>query len=280
MESIAHSVGLVQGERIEMREFGIKATFKAKVRGKHLDGVKRGKIRNWSANSVRRLREVLLSKHVPDSQVVGITLTVPWRDPVPDIDDVFRASIKRFRVAFIRAYPNSAAVYRVELQQRGMPHLHMITYFGKGDTLDVGKILLLWWKHGFLDLRDGSMDGYLKHGVKCEVMGDNVTRLVQYLCDHASKRKQAQLGWQGRQWGVIASRNLSPRPSIDLPPFSSARSEGYFWRLIHRLTRYRVKGVGSCPFGYHYTRPRRIYGVTFGVSPATARRCFALAESH
>ena len=279
--SISHHSGLVQGEKVEMAEYGIRARFKGvKVRGKQLDGKKRGKVCGWSAASVRRLRETLLNLWVPDSQVVGVTFTLPWVEDVPNIGQVFRAIIERFRVAFSRAYPNSAAVYRVELQQRGMPHLHAVCFFGGGDTFDAGKMLLMWWRNGFQDLRDGSMDGFLKYGVKCEIMGSNVVRLVQYLCDHASKRKQAQLGWQGRQWGVIGSKNLCKRPTVELPPFPTARAEGYFWRLIHRLTRYRVKGGEGCPFGYHYTRPRRVFGVTFGVSPDTARRCFDLALAH
>lgn len=262
-----------------MTEYGIKASFKGvKVRGKHLDGVKRGKIRGWSAGSVRRLRETLLSRHVPDSQVVGVTFTLPWKKDVPHIDEVFRAIMERFRVAFSRAYPKSAAIYRIELQKRGMPHLHCIMSFAPGESYDKGKLLLLWWKNGFQDLRDGSMDGFIKYGVKCEIMGSNVVRLVQYLCDHASKRKQAQLGWKGRQWGVIGSKNLCNRPTKMLPPFPTARAEGYFWRLIHRLTRYRVKG--DCSFGFKYTNPRRVYGVTFGVSPDVARMCWNLAIEH
>jgi len=281
MDSISKQRALVQGQRLEMAEYGIRARFAGvKVRGKHLDGVKRGKICGWSAGSVRRLRETLLGRFVPDSQVIGVTLTLPWREDVPNIGEVFRMSLERFRKAFSRAYPKSAAVYRVELQARGMPHLHMVCYFAQGETFDAGNLLFLWWRHGFGDLRDGSMDGFIKHGVKCEIMGSNVVRLVQYLCDHTSKRKQAQLGWKGRQWGIIAPRNLCKRPTTELPPFPTARAEGYFWRLIHRLTRYRVKGGEGCPFGYHYTRPRRVFGVTFGVSPDTARRCFDLALAH
>lgn len=264
-----------------MAEYGIRARFNGvKTRGKQLDGVKRGKVCGWSAASVRRLRETLLNRWVPDSQVVGVTLTLPWKSDIPNIGEEFRAIIMRFRTAFSRSYPNSAAVYRVELQQRGMPHIHAVCFFSPGETFDAGKIITMWWKNGFRDLRDGSLAGYIKYGVKCEMMGSNVVRLVQYLCDHASKRKQAQMGWEGRQWGIIGSKNLRERPRTELPPFPTARAEGYFWRLIHRLTRYRVKGSGDCPFGYHYTRPLRHFGVTFGVTPETARKCFDLAVAH
>jgi len=280
MNSISHYLGLVRCKAIELREFGIKATFEKKGRGKHLDGVKRGKIRGWSANSARRLRDTLNEKWVPDSQVVGLTLTLPWKNEFDGLADEFRKSVHRFSIAFRRAYPNSAAVYRIELQTRGMPHLHAICFFGSGDRFLSDELLVMWWKQGFRDLRDGSMMGYLRRGVKCDSLNLNAKRLVMYLCDHTSKRKQAQLGWVGRQWGVIASSNLSNRPFGNLPPFSSERSEGYFWRLVHFFTRYRVKGKGNCPFGYHYTRPKRRFGVTFGISPAVAWRFYRAAEDH
>ena len=279
--SISHHFGLVQGQRVEMSEYGIRVKFAGtKPRGNHLDGVKRGEVKGFSLASVRRLRELLLTKYIPSATVVGITLTVPWKDVAGDSCRLFRAAVERFRKAFQRKYPHSAMIYRVELQKRGMPHLHAVCYFAEGDTFDATWFTFAWWKQGFGSLYDGSMGADLAHGVKCEMMGNNCTRLVQYLCDHASKKKQAQLGWEGRQWGVFAPKNLVSRPSTKLPPFPTPRAEGYFWRLIHRFTRYRVKGRGNCPFGYRYTHPRRVYGVTFGVSPDFVNRCYDLALKH
>lgn len=281
--SISQCSGLVQGDCVELSDYGIHARFKGLIRGKHLDGVKRGKIRSWSASSVRRLRETLLKRYIPNSSVYGVTLTLPWKSDIPNIGDVFRASLKRFRDYFSRIFPNSACVYRVELQQRQMPHLHLIAFFSSLDKADdlSAWFMLNWWRHGFADLRDGSMDGYIKYGVKVEPMGENVTRLIQYLCDHASKKKQVQLGWSGRQWGIIGSGNLVFRPVSSLPPFPTSRAEGYFWRLVHRFTRYRVKDEKKLSgFEWRYTKPRRKFGVTFGVSPDTARRFYDLAINH
>lgn len=280
--SISHNRGLVQGERIELLDYGVKASFKVQVRGKQLDGVKRGKIKGWSLSSVRRLRETLLRRFVPDSQVVGVTLTLPWKGEVENIGKVFRACLNRFKVAFHRQFPHSALIYRVELQQRQMPHLHCIVFIAKADgRYDGGWWVYAWWRHGFSDLRDGSMDGYIEHGVKAEIMGENAKRLVQYLCDHTSKKKQSQMGWTGRQWGVIGGNNLVNRPGEYLPPFESPRHEGYFWRLVHRYTRYRVadKAMRS-GFGWRYTKPRRHYGVTFGISPALAKKFWDAGLQH
>ena len=40
------------------------------------------------------------------------------------------------------------------------------------------------------------------------LIGASATGIIGYLCDHESKHKQAQLGWQGRQWGVVGRSNL------------------------------------------------------------------------
>lgn len=39
---------------------------------------------------------------------------------------------------------------------------------------------------------------------------------VHYLCDHESKRKQDQLGWKGRQWGICNRKALSFNPGEDI----------------------------------------------------------------
>lgn len=40
---------------------------------------------------------------------------------------------------------------------------------------------------------------------------------IHYLCDHQSKRKQEQLGWKGRQWGIVNRRALSFEASAEVP---------------------------------------------------------------
>lgn len=279
MDIVSHNSGFVQNGSIILRDVGMKCKEKrVRIRGQHLNGVKRGRIQGFSAQSSQRLRNTLLGMWIPDSKVVGVTLTLPWKAEFDGLDNEFRRSVNRFAMAFKRAYPHSAAIYRVELQTRGFPHLHMICFFSKEDRFLSDEMMILWWKHGFMNLRDGSLDGYVRKGVKIDELNINARRLLMYLCDHTSKRKQAQLGWKGRQWGIINRRNLRWRPYEFLPPFSSARSEAYFWRLIHMLSRYRVKS--DCPFGFRYTHPRRMYGVHFGVTPRIAKRCWQLAEDH
>lgn len=283
MTSISQNSGIVQGVKMSIGKFGLRATFKGHgIRGNHLEGVRRGVIRGWSRASVRRLRDTLWSKSIPDSVIVGVTLTVPWKEENFKVCDEFKSALNRLALMFKRRFPSSAFVYRVELQKRGMPHLHAIVYFATSDYGSVSSakdwFTLQWWK-SFKDVHGGSVEDYFKHGVDCKPLDDSPLRLMRYLCDHASKRKQEQMGWKGRQWGVIGSSRLSSLPEIRLPDFPTARSEGYFWRLLGRVCSYWQKG--NFPFGLRCRPSTRKWGVSFVPGGGdTVRRIYEAALAH
>ena len=107
-----------------------------KVQPKHLESVKRSEITTFSAASSRRLREALFNSSIPDSIVLGLTLTVPWHaDDFEPLMDEWRKTFERFRTAFIRRFPGSAVIYRNELQKRGAPHVHAVLYLSQKDLL-------------------------------------------------------------------------------------------------------------------------------------------------
>ena len=116
MNSIPKRAVFVQGVKMGYSELGFHATFKGlNVRGNQLDGVKRGRIHGWSRASVRRLRETLYTRWIPDAKIYGLTLTLPWRDMPGDIGAEFRRSWRVFQMAFTRRYPHSALIWRIEL---------------------------------------------------------------------------------------------------------------------------------------------------------------------
>ena len=77
--------------------------------------------------------------------------------------------------------------------------------------------------------------GAEKRAVKFESLSaGDTTRRWSYLAAHTSKSKQAQLGWQGRQWGVV-NRSLLDREEpirIELPRRAMYR----VIRCLRRLT--------------------------------------------
>lgn len=236
----------------------------------HLEGVKRGEIKGWSSKSVNRLRACLITA-VPDveSEMFGVCLTVPVTDLREEMPTLSRDLFERFRVTLSRSAPHFvAAVWRVELQQRGMPHWHLVVW-----AVD--------WQAAFVEIEGAwrsALSGWgLERPVQvvrrlgreevtvlcrtqadgvCEALGDlrgadgqQVTvrptllggrdDALRYLVDHESKRKQAQLGWKGRQWGVIGRSRLS-HPVEE----SGLDERGRVWlmRLVRRWTRHHYAG--------------------------------------
>lgn len=182
----------------------------AKVEG---SGGKRGKISSASAASFRRLREFCVT-HYCNDQCWGITLTVPGLEVVSP--EVFRAM--HHKLVVWCNDNNVPLIWRVELQQRGQPHLHCVTY---GTAKDCIRICNQWYRclHK-APLCYGVMYPEAKNimllprdmlsGARYAVCIEELTgdfRSWRYLVSHMSKGKQSQLGWIGRQWGVCC-RNI------------------------------------------------------------------------
>lgn len=308
MESIAQCAGWCLGSR-EMyigRHGILEKTHTGKGLPDHLKSCKRGKVRGFSAGSVRRLRETLFCKRVERSYCLGTTFTVPWKTEscTPAVLKRFHATFNRFRVRFVTDFPHSSFIYRVELQKRGAPHLHCVVYVSIDDCEsdlagraaampDMARRALA--KIAIRDLWVASLDSDItwaqyrsaeRHSVAFDdLSGADCGALFRYLCDHASKKKQAQLGYPGRQWGVIGRNNLVSDDLVDLGDFPSAHCEGVFWRMIKKLTRYRIsdelrskKWKRSPVFGCVYRGGNRKRGVVFVKGGGDAvRRCYDFA---
>lgn len=85
-------------------------------------------------------------------------------------------------------------VWRVELQRRKVPHLHCVAFVR--DVLDLGDYWLSWLSSVF-----SRHEFFIEYGFACRFVRD--PRWLVYCCSHAVKHKADQLGWQGRQWGII-----------------------------------------------------------------------------
>lgn len=213
--------------------------------GLGVTGVKRGKISAFSFSSRLRLRLALLSLYIPNFNRYAITLTLPWLvDDWASCMSDFKQVLHRFRVYWLRCFPRCACVYRVELQKRGAPHLHIVSFHPSGDGLS-DKYFLLWFK-ALNGLRGGSYSDFARRGVKVDLV-PNISGVIRYLCDHSSKSKQAQLGYMGKQWGIIGRSNLSSY----LPDRVSLSDQQMilFLRFLRKVTRFRLARSSRYPSG-------------------------------
>jgi len=95
-----------------------------------------GKITTLSCDAARRLRRALLTLHVPGSSPFAVTLTTHKVVPPEE----WRSIMKRFRQSLIRArFPG---IWRVELQRRATPHLHVV--FWLTSALETASLRELW----------------------------------------------------------------------------------------------------------------------------------------
>jgi len=84
-------------------------------------GGRRGVVTEFSANSRRRMLRKLA--RINPTRITFVTLTYPERFPDPvKAKDHLRALLERIR----RRFPQSSAFWRLELQERGAPHFHLL----------------------------------------------------------------------------------------------------------------------------------------------------------
>lgn len=263
---------------------------------------RRGAISSFSVKSRRRLRDALLTQYVPGLPMVGLTLTMPGNignseaenvqnaekgvaeslppSPPPSVAmDAFRTAFQRFRVALARLSPGSAAIYRVELQQRGAPHIHAVVWLSsdgfKSDKQAKSRITELWLEAvEDCGWGDYSRINHSLYGVKWQDLPDR-SSAIRYLCDHASKHKQAQLGYKGKQWGYLNRPLLQSRPHRAI---TDSRAQAAVCRALGKLRRYRIP-CPAAPFGSRLSPYHPANGGISYCAPDTVQRLVAWADS-
>lgn len=244
----------------------------------------RSTITTLSKASAARLRRLLARIKGPEGWICfGLTLTVPGPPiTINEWHQVWNA----FRNRLYRM-GNVALVWRIELQVRGQPHVHCICWIEKRCMAD--DIRICWLETlGLLGecvytepARPPSAEAVAEQGApeavpKTRIIGHrafwpgadlhavDIDGLCKsdhmgwwrYLAAHTSKSKQAQLGWKGRQWGVMKGDllDLEEPVLIELP----GKAADKVFRCLKRMT--------GCRFASSHGKQ------TWFVRPLTIRR--------
>lgn len=218
----------------------------------HKDRIsKRSKISYFSRHSRLRLRESISKFNLPNVQNhYGLTLTLPWlsdKSKISFFNDEYKKVFNRFQISLRRKFPNSAGIYRHELQQRKIPHCHLIFYLSSIDGYDekefFNQVKILWFQSLQGNLFGGSLTYFTQHGVRIDRL-DSKIELFRYISDHTSKSKQAQLGYQGKQWGIFNRQAFDVIQPI-VYKFKTDFHRIYFSRHISKLSRFSISIKGS-----------------------------------
>lgn len=172
----------------------------------------RGDITTFSRASSRRLRESLALAKLKGAEATiwGLTLTIPGRILAPS---EVRRLWKDFTMMVRKYHGDTPLLWRIELQKRKQAHWHCVVWAEKGRGAVVPVMLGELWKSTARRhvgaLREATDMGFDKFGAKLRCLdGSTATGVIGYLADHTSKHKREQLGWQGRQWGIINRARL------------------------------------------------------------------------
>ncbi len=236
---------------------------------------KKGDISSFSAASCARLRRSLcVLRPSYDCRLCGLCLTIPGAILSPSY---LRKLWHSFRVRASQKFSNLPWVWRIELQKRKQAHFHLVVY-GRSFA-DAFGLRELWEdvvKRFVFDCGICTAEDYaafLRHGVKVDDLASfNSSGIIGYLCDHTSKHKQAQLGWVGRQWGVVNRSALkvdsssvfvcSPREWIEIRRQyirlqKKLKKEGRYYGRRLAVSR-RGDVFGGCLFGLD---EKRLYDI-------------------
>lgn len=191
---------------------------------------KRGQITGFSSEAALRLRSWLLTHYVEGGQLWDVTLTIPGDVTPEEWDRLKRRIFKRWERA------GFGVVWRVELQRRGTPHLHCVVWTPAAMPMEKRNQLLYvaWWE--CLPEEKRFSAGAWKHAAHVKGPYTDIEqspRWLAYVAAHASKRKKEQLGWQGKQWGIInRTQFVERKPMVEVS--MTFEEEKRFKRLLSR----------------------------------------------
>lgn len=247
-------------------------------KGVQLPRRERGDITRFSASSKRRMREALaLAQPIKASDIYGFCFTVPGKVLEPS---QARLVWHDFVMAF-NTRKDVPMVWRIELQRRKQAHWHCVLWIPRGDTPTVARAVQtaeLWRRivrHRVGPFTRRTDMGFDAHGVDIKALdGATATGIVGYLCDHATKHKREQLGWRGRQWGVVNRRLLDfeGTPVLEATPDEHKQAARQFRRLQERLRR---DGVYT---GGRVASSNGVMRSIFGRDADRLLKCYQLAK--
>ena len=252
----------------------------------------RGKIEGWSKASRRRMRAFLLTMAPPEGWMyLSASLTIPGPPVEPE-----RA--KRLFNAWARLVQKMGwcAVWRLELQERGQLHWHILMAYPPGarwcravefwkdlirdegpevfDPPFVQKSADGSWSHEWAEVKSSRMALYGAEQHACVAERDDGRGAWhRYISDHASKTKQAQIAvGMGRHWGIIG-RALYRRVLPDLVADLTDQQYAKLRRAYERLATPHIKApcVFGSRLGFRIHRGRWGSAVCF-CRPETVRR--------
>lgn len=202
------------------------------------DGVTRGIVRGFSADSRRRLRIRLME--VPWDELDSYWVTLTYHQRWGEDWQSWKADLRRFRKRLQRAWAPIGGFWRFEFQRRGAPHFHLVISWGRSGGPD--RAVFRAWVRAAWSAVTGESENraHLAHGTQTVKVDrtdkGHLGKLMGYLVKEMSKTKQAEGQPTGRQWGrfgdlparTIAEVELTDEGYCELARRVADQGKGWF----------------------------------------------------
>ena len=212
-------------------------------------GGKRGSVTTFSAASRRRLIQCCLKI---DCEVPQTMVTLTYWQAWPDERGVQR-DLKTVWDRIRRVHEGAWAVWRLELQERGAPHLHLITQSEWGPSIREAWLSVTSQREG--NDREACRERYGTHQGKPG--GFSAGYISKYCC------KQSDVTYRGRTWGVLGRANVPWAPEIRIE-LDGSRAYHSMARIVRNLlvSRQRKRKKPSARVRRLISRSRTVLGAS------------------
>jgi hypothetical protein len=212
--------------------FAIRQIVPSRAQPKELQGTKRGDVREFSRNSRRRLMVKMARLAIQKTRTTFLTLTF---SQCPNWDFA-RIALKRFLMRLRRKYSRMSAVWRLERQERGAIHFHLLVFN------------MPYWAQDKIQEAWQECTEEERSIVHVKLVR-NKKMLMQYTSKYVAKRSprippsldestyQHAQGETGRHWGIVNAEKLPFAPIARRLLDISAHAKRYTWWAIQSESR-------------------------------------------
>ncbi len=216
-----------------------KITIPSRLRSQPKGGAtKRGKILRFTRKSRKRLLDTV-AKLRQDSLPLMVTLTYPLQYPIEQ--EIWHVHLDNFLKRFLRAYPNASGLWRLEPQERGAPHFHLLAYGLNADLMDS---LQEWVSRNWYEVVESGDPSHLEAGAQTARIRSH-KGAMSYAAKYCAKESGFEL--VGRHWGMFNRKKLpmGEEVRLSISPKDGAKIRRCMHRSIKEVTRHEKRAVGK-----------------------------------
>jgi hypothetical protein len=206
-------------------------------------GGKRGKVKNFSKGSRRRLMHTMARVN-RDTAGLPSFVTLTYGVAYPQTTHVWKTHLKNFYQRLVRAFPDACGIWKLEPQTRGAPHYHLLVWGVDHNDLKCW-VPSAWYEIagcGDLKVLNWHQGGFGNSHCVQKIRSWRGVR--SYASKYLGKLVDCA-GWEspGRFWGVFHKSSMDWSPVV-VSGLTRAQAVNYL-RLMRRYAHLRGRDYTS-----------------------------------